>query len=360
MVVAGDAGDIIDVIGNILDAHDRARIGGDPGFHRLGHRGGVGTIEGLEARLFGRLFAVPFPLRGAEEARHPGHHHHAAIGRHHAKHVVGDVARMRVYARRAGVGEDDRCLGRGNRIAHGRRGDVAQIHQHAEAVHLLHYLDPERRQTVVFGLVGAGVGPFGGLVVGQRHVARAQIVKSTQRRHGAADLPPALNPQHRADPPRLVGRLHLVGAAGEAQGAGVGGDDAMGGVDLLDRGANGFVAHRRAADIDRPELPADAACAKPRHIGHQRRLPAVGPTLEALDLVAEVAAQRPGKVIMPVDQRGALEDAVDPLADPGVDLGRGCRGLGHGGHRKQARGGEQDELGMHGRDFTKRRGACKR
>jgi hypothetical protein len=71
---------------------------------------------------------------------------------------------------------------------------VAEVDEHAEPVHFLHHLDTERAEAAVLGLVGRGVGPFGGLVVGQRHVANAEIVELAKRGHRAADLPPALDP----------------------------------------------------------------------------------------------------------------------------------------------------------------------
>ena len=36
-------------------------------------------------------------------------------------------------------------------------------------------------EAVILGIVGGAVGPFGGLEVGQRHVARAEVVELAQR-----------------------------------------------------------------------------------------------------------------------------------------------------------------------------------
>ena len=71
--------------------------------------------------------------------------------------------------------------------------------------------------------------------------------------------------------PGLVDADDVVGgAARSSRSSRIGGDHPVDDVDLLDRLADRFVAGDRAVDIDRPELPADAAGAKPRHVGHQR------------------------------------------------------------------------------------------
>ena len=67
---------------------------------------------------------------------------------------------------------------------------MAEVDQHAEPVHLLHDVDAERAEPVILGIVGGAVGPFGGLVVGQRHVARAEPVEL----RSAASEPPIWRP----------------------------------------------------------------------------------------------------------------------------------------------------------------------
>ena len=96
-------------------------------------------------------------------------------------------------------------------------------------------------------------------------------------------------------------------------------------VDLLDRLADRRVAGDRRRDIDRPELPSDAARVKPRHVGHQRVRLALrrcrwrGPAMLTLVILAQLL----GDVVVAVDQRRALEDAVDPRLHLGIDrLGR--------------------------------------
>ena len=58
-------------------------------------------------------------------------------------------------------------------------------------VHLVDDASAEWAEAVILGIVGRGVGPFGGLEVGQRHVARAEIVELAQR--GEA-VPPIWRP----------------------------------------------------------------------------------------------------------------------------------------------------------------------
>jgi hypothetical protein len=67
-----------------------------------------------------------------------------------------------------------------------------------------------------------------------------------------------------------------------------------------------------ATDIDRPELSADPALAKPSHVGHQRLgASAVGAAREVRDAILVILAELFGQVVMAVDQRGLLEDAID-------------------------------------------------
>ena len=59
---------------------------------------------------------------------------------------------------------------------------------------------------------------------------------------------------------------------------------------------------------------------KPRHVGHQRvRRPLVGAAGQPLDVHAVIFAKLLGEVVVTVDQRRRLEDAVDPRLDLGID-----------------------------------------
>ena len=82
----------------------------------------------------------------------------------------------------------------------------------------LDHLAAERAEAVIFGIVGGAVGPFGGLVVGQRHVARAEAVELAQRGEAAADLAAALDPDQRGDLAGLVDADDVVGGRRAARG----------------------------------------------------------------------------------------------------------------------------------------------
>ncbi len=100
--------------------------------------------------------------------------------RHLPQNVVRHVAQ--VMAERAGrrMGENHGGLGNLEGRPHRFIGDVRQVHQHAQAVHLAHNLLAEGRQAVMHRLVRGGIGPVVVLHVGQRHVARAQGVSAAQ------------------------------------------------------------------------------------------------------------------------------------------------------------------------------------
>ena len=91
-------------------------------------------------------------------------------------------------------------------------------------------------------VVGRGVGPFGGLIVGQRHVARAEVVNW----RSAARLPPIWRPPSmpisEATRPALWMRTMSAAVCAQLEVARVGGDQAVDDVDLLDRLADRLVA----------------------------------------------------------------------------------------------------------------------
>ena len=110
-----------------------------------------------------------------------------------AKHVVGNVARVGVE-RRASEWE---------KITGARLAAIASFIVAGETwlrstsmpsrFISLTTLTPNGLRPSILRLVGAAVGPFGRLVVGQRHVAHAELVELAKRGQRAADLPPALD-----------------------------------------------------------------------------------------------------------------------------------------------------------------------
>jgi hypothetical protein len=260
-----------------------------------------------------------------EEDRIEVDHHHATIGGKQAQHVVRDVARMRIEREGVRMREDDRGAGHLKRVLHRRRGDMAEVDQHAEPVHLGDVGGACGADAVVLRLVRCAVRPVGGLVVGQRHVTDAKIVEAAQRGHRAADLAATLHAEHRADPSGAMDPDHVVGGEGELEVARVGLDQPPRRVDLLDGRADRLIAGQRAADVDRPELAADAPGAKPGHVGHHRLGPACAAAREAFHPALVILAQLPGQIVVAVDEWRPLEDAVDPCLGADIDrLGGRC------------------------------------
>ena len=246
--------------------------------------------------------------------------------------------------------EDDRRPAGGDRILHRVGRDVAEINQHADPVHLVDDGDSERAEAAVLGIVGRAVRPFGGLVVGQRHVARAEVVILAQGRERAADLAAALDPQHRRHAPGLVDAHDVVGGARELKVLRISVDHPPCDIDLLDGLADCRVAGHRAVDVDRPELPTDAAPVEPRHVGHQRvRRPLVGAAREPGDAALVILGELFGDIVVAVDQRGRLEDSVDPRLDLWVDRIGGRRG----GNEGDCSGEQQHGFERHGRGFRR-------
>ena len=162
-------------------------------------------------------------------------------------------------ARALRVGEDHRRAAGLERVAHGVVADVAQVDEHAEAVHLVDDGAAEIGEAVIFRIVGGAVGPFVVLEVGEGHVARAELVELPQRGEAAADLVPALDPDQRSDFAGLVDAHDVVRGAGQREVVGIGFDQPLDDVDLLDRLADRGVAGDFGRDVDRPELRPDAA-----------------------------------------------------------------------------------------------------
>jgi hypothetical protein len=140
---------------------------------------------------------------------------------------------------------------------------------------------------------------------------------------------------------------NVIRTAGEREVLGIGFDHALDHVDLLDRLADRGIASDLGRDVDRPELRADAPLMQPRHVGHQGLgLPLVGAAGETLDLHSVILAQLLGDIVVAVDQRRRLEDAVNPRLDRGIDrLGHRWRGEKDGGEQERGFRGHDRSLG---------------
>ena len=197
--------------------------------------------------------------------------------------------------------EHDRCPGDADGVGHGVFGHVAEVHEHAQPVHLAHHLLAERRQPTQHRLVGGRVGPGDVLAVRERHVTRAQRVHHAQRRQRRVDRVAAFHADHRADLAGLEGALHVVGRTGQHECVGVFRDHAVDDVDLFERRAHRLFALHRRRHIDRPELPADATRTQARDIGHQRRLGLAD--IQDVEVARRaLLAKRPWVVVVPVDR----------------------------------------------------------
>ena len=83
---------------------------------------------------------------------------------------------------------------------------------------------------------------------------------------------PAFHADERRDLALLEDALDVVGGERQLERVRVLAHHAMDDVDLLERRGHGALPAIVGRDVDRPELPADAAGAQPRDVRHDRRL----------------------------------------------------------------------------------------
>ena len=148
--------------------------------------------------------------------------------------------------------------------------------------------------------------------VRQRHVADAKIVEHAQRGQAVVDLAAAFDAHQAGNLAGFLDAAHIGSRRGEFEILGVTRHDAANDIDLFERRL-----HRlRAGDIGwhphRPELPANAPLMKARNVGLERafELSAVRGQIDAPPFLAELAAQLFGPVIMPIDDRLALQHGI--------------------------------------------------
>ena len=161
-----------------------------------GKHGERNVIVGLDPDLERRSRSLLAPLARSRgyEVRHERHHADAVLLTQSLQHIVRNVAGHVADDAGGGVREHDRNLADRQSVAHRVGRDVAEVDQHADAVHLAHHLDAKSGQTAQHGLVGGRVGPRDVVVVGQCQVAHTEHVQHSQRRQRAADRVPALGP----------------------------------------------------------------------------------------------------------------------------------------------------------------------
>ena len=173
--------------------------------------------------------------------------------------------------------------------------------------------------------------------MGQGHVAGTRVMKDPQQAQGIIDRIASLHPDQTGDPARPVDAFDVVGRGRQFERLRIGGDQSLDRVDLFERLPGRLDRRQVGRHIDGPELAAYAPRPQAGNVGvqHGRRLVRV--QIDGMGIIAEPLAQRPGQVIVPVDQRCGPQDLPHPR------LGCGISPLRHGraGQGRQGDGGEQ-------------------
>ncbi len=131
-------------------------------------------------------------------------HHDAAVLRERTQHVVAHVARVMRNLPAGGVRRDDRRPAHLDGVVEGLVGDVRDVDHEPQAIQLAHDVLAERREAVVLGLVGRGIGPRVVLEVREREVPHAAPGIITQLLQAVVDHVAAFHPHQRGD--LVVGR----------------------------------------------------------------------------------------------------------------------------------------------------------
>jgi hypothetical protein len=144
--------------------------------------------------------------------------------------------------------------------------------------------------------------------VRQRQVADAQAAQRAQHAERSGDAVPALGAEQRRHPAGGERGLGLVRGGGEREVARVALGEPVHELHLLQHRGHRVGAGEGARYVHRPELDAHPAGAQPWQVGVQRG----GPTGEVRGGRVGIAgqAQRPGQVVVPVDERGGGEQRL--------------------------------------------------
>ena len=327
---------VLDVGDDVGDGGARDRMRRRPGCQACGHRRGIAGVQGFQPGVLGGPGAVPGAHRLGDEAGHEGDHHHPTVLGHQAQHAVGHIARMGRHRPRRRMGEDHGGLGHPHGVQHGLFRDVAEVDHHPQPVHLAHNLLAERRQAAPLRRIGGAVGPGGGLRVGQGDVAGPGIEEFSQETQGVIDRIATLHADQRGDPAAPVDAFDIGRGGGQFEHVRMGGDDPLDGVDLLEGFARGLGRGQGRGHIDRPELTPDAAGPQARNVGVQfGRGVEIRRQVHSVGVIAVFFAQRPGQVVMAVDQRCAPQNLADARLACRID---GLGQNGSGGERGDDRG----------------------
>ena len=204
---------------------------------------------------------------------------------------------------------------------HRGHGDMREVDDHPDAVHLGDDLPAELAQPPDPGLVGCRVRPAAALVVGQGQVADPQPVEVAQDRQRRGDAVAALRAQQRGDATAGHRPAAVVGPGGQHQAVGMERDHPVDQVDLLQGHRERLGLGEGRWRVHRPELGADPARPQPCQVG-------VGPTgqrgarVEGAEVTPGQPPDLPGKVVVAVED-GRLGEHGPRGGDP-----PGCPRLG--------------------------------
>ena len=164
-----------------------------------------------------------------------------------------------------GVRGDDGSAGGGDDVPEGFVGDVGDVDDHAEAVHLGDDLFAEGGEAVVVGDggvvdVAGGVGPVVGVGPGEGHVTDAEAVVVAEEAEGVLDGVAAFDAHEDGEFSLLVRCDDLIGGGAELEFVGCAADLLEGGVDEFEGAAGGGVGGVLAGvDPDGEELRVEIA-----------------------------------------------------------------------------------------------------
>ncbi len=320
---AGDFGDVVDVVEQVVDGATRVRVFGLPAAHFAGDFLVAQLIDlekfSFEVHALGHgAYRIGDDVAGEEVD-----HDDAVFFLDAFEHIIWHVAGMIGDAHGRGMGEDDGGGGDIERVVHGFGGDVREIDEHADFVHFADDIFAKRREAVGFFLVGARVGPIERVGVGECHVAGTEVVELLEHHEGFLDAVAAFDANEAGDFSFAVDSFDVVCRVSEFERFGVAGDHSLDEVDLLERGGERFATVTGFdGNPHGPELCADAALAELGDIGLQRGL-FLG-NVELIEVGIALFADFPGHVVVAVDEKRL---AVQFASGIGEDDGLAAYGL---------------------------------
>ena len=185
------------------------------------------------------------------------------------------------------------------RVGHRVGRDVAEVDEHAQPVHLAHDLLAERRQPVRASARRSPNRPRARSCCGSASCSPRRGVHHAQRRERRVDRVSALHADHRRDLARLEARSTSSAVRASASRPDTS-RPCVDDVDLLERRASPPLSPAGGRDVDRPELPADAARRAAARCRSSTTAAAAG--CRASEVAAAASfAHRPRVVVVAVD-----------------------------------------------------------